>query len=74
MNLEIELIYEAESDRWWANIDAIPGLSKYGKTKLDAEKNIKLLALQVIADFVEHGEMDAPEFIRFVTLPEGIAA
>lgn len=55
MNLAIEL--EQEDDgRWIAEIDELDGVLVYGDTKEEAIKNVKTLALRVIADRLEHGE------------------
>ena len=55
MNLAIEL--EQEDDgRWIAEIDELNGVLVYGDTKDEAIKNVKMLALRVIADRLENGE------------------
>lgn len=55
MNLAIEL--EQEDDgRWIAEIDELDGVLVYGETREDAIKNVKTLALRVIADRLENGE------------------
>ena len=55
MNLPIEL--EQEDDgRWIAEIDELDGVLVYGDTKEEAVKNVKTLALRVIADRLENGE------------------
>ena len=55
MNLAIEL--EQEDDgRWIAEIDELDGVLVYGATKDEAVKNVKTLALRVIADRLENGE------------------
>jgi predicted RNase H-like HicB family nuclease len=55
MNLAIEL--EQEDDgRWIAEIDELDGVLVYGETKEDAIRNVKTLALRVIADRLENGE------------------
>ena len=55
MNLAIEL--EQEDDgRWIAEIDELDGVLVYGDTKEDAIRNVKTLALRVIADRLENGE------------------
>jgi predicted RNase H-like HicB family nuclease len=55
MNLEIEL--EQEDDgRWIAEIDELNGVLVYGETREEAIKNVKTLALRVIADRLENGE------------------
>ena len=55
MNLAIEL--EQEDDgRWIAEIDELDGVLVYGATKEEAIKNVKTLALRVVADRLENGE------------------
>ena len=55
MNLAIEL--EQEDDgRWIAEIDELNGVLVYGDTKEEAIRNVKTLALRVIADRLENGE------------------
>lgn len=55
MNLAIELEQE-EDGRWIAEIDELDGVMVYGETREDAIKNVKTLALRVIADRLENGE------------------
>ncbi len=55
MNLAIEL--EQEDDgRWIAEIEDLNGVMVYGETREEAIKNVKALALRVIADRIENGE------------------
>ncbi len=55
MNLPIEL--EQEDDgRWIAEIHVLDGVLVYGDTKEDALRNVKTLALRVLADRLENGE------------------
>ncbi len=55
MNLPIELEQETDG-RWIAEIDELDGVLVYGDTKDDAIRNVKTLALRVIADRLENGE------------------
>jgi predicted RNase H-like HicB family nuclease len=53
--LEIEI--ERESDgRVLAAIPALPGVMAYGANRDEAVTRVKVLALRVIADEIEHGE------------------
>jgi predicted RNase H-like HicB family nuclease len=55
MNLAIEI--EQEDDgRWIAEIGDLNGVMVYGDTREEAIKNVKTLALRVIADKIENGE------------------
>jgi predicted RNase H-like HicB family nuclease len=55
MNLPIELEQE-EDGRWLAEIDELDGVLVYGETREEAIKNVKTLALRVVADRLENGE------------------
>lgn len=49
---------EQESDgRWMAEIAQIPGALSYGKSREEAIAKVESLALRVLADRLEHGEM-----------------
>ncbi len=50
--------FEQENDgRWIAEIIEIPGVLVYGLTQQEAIANVQALALRVIADKLEHGEI-----------------
>ena len=54
---QIEL--EQEDDgRWIADIPALTGVIVYGETKQQAISLVQALALRVIADKLEHGEIN----------------
>jgi len=53
--IEVE---QEEDGRWIAEILEIPGVLSYGLTKQQAISNVQALALRVIADKVEQGEMN----------------
>lgn len=55
-NLIIETEQE-EDGRWIAEIPEIPGVLSYGDTQKAAILQVQALALRVIADKLEHGEM-----------------
>jgi predicted RNase H-like HicB family nuclease len=55
MNLAIELEQETDG-RWIAEIDALNGVLVYGEMRDHAIRKVKILALRVIADRIEHGE------------------
>lgn len=67
IHLHIEFDRETGGERTWiADIPAIPGVMAYGKTRQDATLAVKVLALRVLADMVEHGEVvSLLEFIIF---------
>ena len=54
MNIELEL---EEDGRWIAEVADLPGVMTYGKTREEAISKVKALALRVLADRVEHGEV-----------------
>ena len=54
--LSVEVEREADG-RWIADIPQIPGVMKYGKTKSEALRNVQALALRVLADMLEQGEV-----------------
>ncbi len=62
MSLSIE--YEREEDgRWLAEVPTLPGVLAYGGTAQEAQARAKVLALRVLADQIEFGEVN-PEAIR----------
>jgi predicted RNase H-like HicB family nuclease len=51
---------EQEDDgRWIAEIPEISGVMVYGNTQQQAIANVQALALRVIADKLEHGELES---------------
>lgn len=54
---------EQEDDgRWIAEVMEIPGALVYGDTAQDAIAKVQALALRILADRIEHGEV-GPEFV-----------
>ncbi len=61
MNFPIEV--EREDDgRWIAEIPTLPGVMTYGKGRDEAISRVEALALRVLADRLEHGEV-VPELV-----------
>ena len=56
MQLTIRLLIETDG-RWIADIPELPGVTVYGSTRDEAALKAKALALRVIAEEIEHGEM-----------------
>lgn len=56
MRLTIRLLRETD-DRWIADVPELPGVTVYGATAQEATTRAKALALRVIAEEIEHGEM-----------------
>lgn len=67
MKLSIEIEREVDG-RFLAVIPELPGVMKYGDTEAAAVQAVKVLAFQVLADLIEHGELNpdltAVEFAR----------
>jgi predicted RNase H-like HicB family nuclease len=59
MRLNIKMARE-EDGRWIADIPELPGVMVYGKTRAEAIERVRVLALRVLADRLEHGE-EIPE-------------
>ncbi len=57
-----------EDGRWIACVDALPGVMAYGKTRVQAIRAVEALALRVLADKLEHGELSEDPAISF-TVP-----
>ena len=50
--------YEQEEDgRWIAEVLELPGVMVYGTTKEEAKAKAQALALRVLAERLDHGEM-----------------
>jgi len=56
MKLTIRLLPETDG-RWIGIVPELPGATVYGATADDATGRAKVLALRVIAEEIEHGEM-----------------
>ena len=56
MQLTIRLLAE-EDRRWIADVSELPGVTVYGSTPQEATVKAKALALRVIAEEIEHGEL-----------------
>ena len=51
---------EVESDgRWLAEVLELPGALAYGATKDEAMAKVEVLALRILAERLEHGEVGA---------------
>jgi len=56
MQLTIRFLRE-EDGRWIGDVPELPGVTVYGSTPEEATVKAKALALRVIAEEIEHGEM-----------------
>ena len=65
MRLTIRLLRETDG-RWIGDVPEIPGVTVYGVTAEEATRRVKALALRVIAEEIEHGEMSpAADTLQF---------
>ncbi|MGK2856870.1 MAG: type II toxin-antitoxin system HicB family antitoxin [Thermoanaerobaculia bacterium] len=55
-HLTLELEQEVDG-RWLAEVTELPGVMAYGATDREALDRTKALALRVLADRLEHGEI-----------------
>jgi len=62
MNFVIELEQETDG-RWIAEVMELPGVLAYGQTPVEAKAKAQALALRVVAERLEHGEI-APDFVN----------
>ena len=66
MELVVELNRE-DDGRWIAEIPSLPGVMAYGETRDGALRTVEALALRVLADRLEHGEIDSePVSVSFL--------
>jgi len=56
MNLAVETEQETDG-RWIAEIPQIPGALVYGADRREAIARVEALALRILAERLEHGEM-----------------
>jgi len=66
MKIEIE---KEEDGRWIAEVNDLPGVLVYGKTRQEAIAKVEALALRVIADRIVNRET-APELNQHFAFPE----
>ena len=63
MTLTIE--FERETDgRWIAEVQELAGVMVYGVTQAEAMAHAQALALEVLADQIEHNERDAATLLK----------
>jgi len=53
-----------EDGRWWADIEAIPGVMAYGASRESAIAAVRALALRIAADCIDHGEAIIESFTK----------
>ncbi len=65
MKLRVEFEQEVDG-RWIADVTDLPGVMAYGKTRAEALAAVEALALRVIADRIENGELEpVPSSLMF---------
>ena len=69
MQLVIELDRE-DDGRWIADVCKLPGVMCYGATRDEAIRNVELLAIEVIADRIAHGELPSSALSVSFTVPD----
>ncbi len=58
MNTKYQIELEQETDgRWIAEIETLSGAMVYGNSREQAIMNVEALALRILADRLEHGEI-----------------
>ena len=73
MELSIELDRE-DDGRWIAEALELPGVMSYGTTREEAITNAEKLAIEVIADRIQHGELPPSALsVAFRVLSEPVA-
>ncbi|WP_245451439.1 MULTISPECIES: type II toxin-antitoxin system HicB family antitoxin [Georhizobium] len=60
LRIEVE---QEDDGRWLAEVIDLPGVMAYGESQAEAEGKVEALALRVLADRLEHGEV-IPELGR----------
>jgi predicted RNase H-like HicB family nuclease len=61
MNFVVEIEQETDG-RWIAEVIELPGVLAYGQSPEEAKAKAQALALRIIADRLEHGEI-APDLL-----------
>jgi predicted RNase H-like HicB family nuclease len=60
----LQIVIEREEDgRFLASVPQLPGVMAYGDTEESAQRKVKAIALQVLADMIESGE-DLPQLLE----------
>ena len=73
MNLSIQLDRE-DDGRWIAEALELPGVISYGATREEAISKAEKLAIEVIADRIQHGELPPSALnVSFSILSEQLA-
>jgi predicted RNase H-like HicB family nuclease len=54
LTIEVE---QEEDGRWLAELPELPGVMSYGPTRQEAIERSQVLALRVLADRLDHGDL-----------------
>jgi predicted RNase H-like HicB family nuclease len=66
VNFTVELEQETDG-RWIAEIESLPGVMAYGKTREEAIARVEALALRVVAERLDHGDkLPEPLSLSFI--------
>ena len=65
MKIEVD---REDDGRWIAEVPDLPGTMAYGVTQDEAVSRVEALALRVIADRIDHGEV-VPELSDLFAVP-----
>ncbi len=57
-----------DDGRWWADIEAMPGVMAYGESRESAIAAVRALALRVAADCIDHGEEIPEPFVKVLSV------
>lgn len=67
MNFTIEIEQE-EDGRFLAEVTSLPGVLAYGQTREEAVARVQALALRVLAEQLEHGEVTPLMSVSFAAV------
>ena len=72
--MDIAMEFEREEDgRWIAEIPDMPGVMAYGVSREDAGNRVLALALRVVAEKLENGELPHPMHHINISRHESVA-
>jgi predicted RNase H-like HicB family nuclease len=73
--VQVSIELDREDDgRWIAEALELPGVMTYGTTREEAISNTERLAIEIIADRIQHGELPASALnVAFRVLREELA-
>lgn len=70
--MQLTIVFDRETDgRHIAEVLDLPGCLVYGETLEEVDARARVLALRILADQVERGEMNAADVLELYFLPRG---